>query len=213
MQKATALTYSQFAHKLANLKGSSFIYIETDGLFKDMNKKGNPFFNEVRKHTQQTVLIGFNYGNAVNNRLRKLGKEANFEPKDRPWGRKVGNALIEHKGSFYVEAQAITCFSTQYVEAGDNKTPIEKEELVPFFNAKKRKEMEEQKELLSPEDVVGKDGEKILDWACQNVHYRNYSFSSIKQIHMEGEIYALVEDEVETIEVKIQELEEEFELV
>lgn len=213
MQKAQILTHTQLAEKLANLKGSSFVYIETDGLFKDMNKRGNPFFNEVRKHTQQTVLCGFNYGNSVNNRLKKLGKEANFEPKERSWGKKIGSALIAHKGTFYMESQAITCFSTKYVQADDNKTEIKKEELIPFFNAKKRKEMEQQKHLLKASDMEEKDEEEVLDWACQNVMYRNYSFENIKQVHMDGETYVLVEDTHEAIEAKIEALEEEFELV
>ena len=208
MQKAQILTHSQLAHKLASLKGSSFIYIETDSMFKDMNKRGNPFFNEVRKHTQQTLLVGFNYGNAVNNRLKKLGKEADFQPKERSWGRKIGNALVEHKGSLYIEAQAITCFSSRYVQASDNKTPISKEELKPFFNAKKRKENKET--LLT--DIQDKEEEEVLDWACQHVHYGNYSFSSITQIHMEGKAYVLVEDSKEATEITIEELEKEFEI-
>lgn len=213
MSKATILTYTQLADKLANLKGSSFVYIETDSMFKDMNKRGNPFYNEVRKHTKQTILCGFNYGNAVNKRLEKLGKEPDFEPKERLWGRKIGNALIEHKGSLYIEGQAINCLMTRYVEEEDNSTEIAKEELVPFFNAKKKKEMEQQKNLLKASDMEEKSDEEKLDWACQNVYYRNYSFDNIKQVHMDGQVYVLVQDTSEAIEAKIQALEEEFELV
>lgn len=208
--KTDLLTHSQFANILAHLKGASFIYIETDGLFKDMNKRGNPFYNEVRKHTKQTILSGFNYGNAVNNRLTKLGKEANFEPKERVWGRKVGTALIEHKGSLYIEGQAINCISSCYVEADDNTTPIAKEELKPFFNARKKKEEEESNKLLTEADMDNK--EAVLDWACQNVMYRNYSFDNIKRVHMEGKVYTLVADSQAAIEVTIEQLEEEFEL-
>lgn len=210
LMKTDILTHTQFANKLARLKGSSFVYLETDGLFKDMNKKGNPYFNEVRKHTKQTILSGFNYGNAVNNRLAKLGKEANFEPKERVWGRKVGTALIEHKGSFYIEGQGINCIESRYVEAEDNTTPISKEELKPFFNARKKKEEEESNKLLSEADMD--DTEAVLDWACQNVMYRNYSFDNIKRVHMEGKVYTLVADSQAAIEVTIEQLEEEFEL-
>lgn len=75
----------------------------------EMKKTNNPYLNRVIKRQTSNVFINFSYQNAVNKRLTKEGKEANFQSQPRKWGVHVpGTPLILHKNQYYLEAGFIT---------------------------------------------------------------------------------------------------------
>jgi len=53
--------------------------------------------------------------------------EPTFQIKPRPWGQRLDNGLIEHKGQLYVEVQIIESGKTQYFL--DNQ-PIDKSDII-----------------------------------------------------------------------------------
>ena len=71
-----------------------------------MNKTNNPFFGKVTKRTTATIMLGNNYGNAVNNRINKnvQSGQSNGEgtnvpfvaeaPKGREWLKGFENLIL-----------------------------------------------------------------------------------------------------------------------
>lgn len=57
----------------------------------------------VTKLVKCQAQIGYNYENAVNNRIAKQGGEATFEAERLPWGEwEIPNKVITHKGERYL---------------------------------------------------------------------------------------------------------------
>lgn len=84
-----------------DVKGSTFMQLIYKGSQK-MRKTGNPFA-EIIKRTEMNVSFFGSYQNAVNNRLKKAGLEADFTANPLAWGVwVVPNKIIEHKGAKYV---------------------------------------------------------------------------------------------------------------
>lgn len=103
------MTYGQFMAYLSNLKGCQFVNVValTDA---DMYLKGNPFRGRVQKLTITPMQFGYDYETAVNNRLAREGKEANFSADKLPWGSWVEgmrNKVIEHKDMLYLRTYCV----------------------------------------------------------------------------------------------------------
>ena len=96
---------------LANLKGSSFIGLDTVTDVKLTGGKGNPFQGRVKKaasgHSVQlfTNKNSNGYENMVKRRLAAEGKDPEaFELSPRAWGTRIpGTAFVEHNGDLYLE--------------------------------------------------------------------------------------------------------------
>lgn len=74
-----------------------------------MNKTSNPYYGRVTKRQVSNIFINFDYAKAVNKRLVKEGKEADFVPSARKWGEKLpGTCLVFHKGEYYLEVGYLT---------------------------------------------------------------------------------------------------------
>lgn len=102
------VTEAELVEILKEIKGPTPATVVATTVVK-MNKRGNPYYNQVMKTQESNVFINFNYANSVNKRLLKEGKEANFVPKERAWGVKVpGTPIVEHKGANYIEAGFLT---------------------------------------------------------------------------------------------------------
>lgn len=89
---------------LSLAKGCTFVSVTIASEAK-MNKKGNPLIGRVVKISEYNCQFGYNYENAVNNRLIKQGSNSNFEAQSLPWGewvRGYENSIIAHKGEYYV---------------------------------------------------------------------------------------------------------------
>jgi hypothetical protein len=126
---------------LANLKGSSFIGLDTVTDVKLTGGKSNPFQGRVQKaaagHSVQlfTNKNSNGYENMVKRRLEKEGKDpANFELSPRAWGKRIPNtAFVEHNGELYLEVIFLKAGDTTILldnipHAGDIPgMPVEKE--------------------------------------------------------------------------------------
>lgn len=104
---------------LATFKGNAFAKLEAVTIPK-MKKTDNPYFDKVVKHTTGLVMLGYNYGKSVNNRLKNEGKEESFQPESLPWGQWVDGSkcLIEHKGNYYVRFTYVNPKATIQTSSG-----------------------------------------------------------------------------------------------
>lgn len=103
------MTSAQFVQFLANLKGCQFVNVMalTDA---DMYLKGNPYRGRVQKFSITPMQVGYDYEKAVNNRLAREGKEANFTADKLPWGSWVEgmrNKVITHKDMLYMRTYCV----------------------------------------------------------------------------------------------------------
>jgi hypothetical protein len=120
---------------LHNLKGGTFVGMDTETVPTLKGGKKNPMQGRVRKlMTGATVMMFSNaetnaYEAMVQRRLQREGKDAkDFQLSPRAWGRRVaGTAYVEHKGKWYVEAIFLHSGLVQYTLDGKpiDKTQIE----------------------------------------------------------------------------------------
>jgi hypothetical protein len=133
-----------------------------------MNKTDNPFYDQVTKVQESNVFINFSYENAVNKRLTKEGKEADFEAQPRKWGVHVpGTPLVLHKGQYYLEAGFITknAPKASYMHNGE---PIDKELFERYVPVKKS------------------SGNQGLE---KEVVIRDFKLENVRSIKMNGMLY------------------------
>lgn len=103
------MTRSQFVEFVRSLKGCQFVNIMalTDA---DMYLRNNPFRGRVQKFTITPMQFGYDYETAVNNRLARDGKEANFTADKLPWGQWLDgmrNKVISHKDMLYLRTYCV----------------------------------------------------------------------------------------------------------
>lgn len=81
-------------------------------------KTENPYLGAtVNKSTNG--IINFDYQNAVNRQLVREGKTAEFEAKERKWGKHVTKAIIEHKDNYYIQIRVGKTFNHKYMFEGE----------------------------------------------------------------------------------------------
>ena len=103
------MTSEQFKQYLNNVKGCKFINVTalTDA---GMYLRNNPFKGRVKKLSITPMQFGYDYETAVNNRLAREGKEANFDADKLPWGKWVEgmrNKVISHKDMYYMRTYCV----------------------------------------------------------------------------------------------------------
>lgn len=107
-----------------------------------MNKKDvatktipNPF-TEVFKVSCIEVTLNANYEARMNEQLIKEGKAPEFKAQELPYGKMVGNALLENKEQLYLKCiEERRVGKSTYVDAQDNV--IQYEDLKPFIPVSK----------------------------------------------------------------------------
>ena len=131
-------------------------------------KTANPYLGRVSKKITSNVFIGFVYGNSVNNALAKEGKEKDFTPAERKWGKKIeGTCLVEHKGSWYLECRFLRNTKPEYFVDG---VATQTKDAFSAFLSKSNSNAAHQ----------GLEKEVIL---------RDYKIASIAEIKVAGEHY------------------------
>ena len=89
-----------FINSISSLEGCKFAHVVTETSVKIPKKYE---LEKVTKVTDKIVQLNYNYEKAVNNRLKKEGKEPNFTAQSLPWGEWIEpNKIITHKGSVYL---------------------------------------------------------------------------------------------------------------
>jgi len=137
-----------------------------------MNKTGNPFFGRIKKLMNNTVFIGVNYENSVNKVRNKEGNTPDFVSSPRKWGNRIPKTpLVEHKGKLYLECRFLSLVGTPKYMV-DDMTFIDESALANWLVKKK-----------SNAGHQGVTNEIIL---------RDFSLSSILEIHIDNERYIIV---------------------
>ena len=164
------MTRSQFVEFVRNLKGCQFVNIMalTDA---DMYLRNNPFRGRVQKFTITPMQVNYDYETAVNNRLARDGKEANFTADKLPWGQWVEgmrNKVIAHKDMLYLRTYCVRNARprTYYLLDGHLASVEEYKEFAPF---------------LKPSSTSDKQSAHGLEEEFQ-VKPRDYKFSSLVAI-------------------------------
>ena len=91
-------------------------YTYEDG--KPLSEKvDNPYMGAVCTKSTNGI-INFDYQNAVNRQLVREGKDAEFEAKERKWGKHVTKAIIEHKDNYYIQIRVGKTYGHKYMLEG-----------------------------------------------------------------------------------------------
>jgi hypothetical protein len=160
-----------------NLKGAVVLGLDFTTIPKDLHKTGNPFWDKPKKkwnivkQTHLTAIVDFNYENAVNGRLKKEGKESDFEAMPRSWGVRMAGTpyMVEHtnKDGIYRRYLSICCCGypkSKYFAVSPNFREVPKSEIEAFI----------------PPEPEGRQG---LD---KTVIYRDVACDSINEISYLG---------------------------
>lgn len=174
------LTHSQFAAYLATTKGCQFISIWTL-TEPEMYKKENPYWGRVQKVSATHMQFNFCYENAVNNRLIKSGSEGDFVAESLPWGEWVlPNKVITHKDTLYLRTYNVKGAKPRsfFFLDGRLATPEQYAEFSQYFKPCKPTSNRQTEAGLTENQVKVK----------------NFKFSSILRLSMNGNIITLVDD-------------------
>lgn len=178
------MTESQFLEYLNNVKGCQFVNVIalTDAdMNKGRGKNKNPYYGRVKKFTITRMQFGYNYVNAVNNRLEKEGKERTYTGEKLPWGKwETFNKIIKHDGAYYIRTYNVPKHigHTCYFLDGERLTCEQVEEIKPF---------------LKEDSFSQKQAEAGLEEERQ-VKPKNYKFSSLVGITINGVRITLIKD-------------------
>ena len=139
MMEEIVMTESQFVDYLNNVKGCQFVNVMalTDAdMNKGRGKNKNPYYGRVKKFSVVRMQFGYNYVNAVNNRLEKEGKERTYTGEKLPWGKwETFNKIIKHDGNYYIRTYNVPKHigHTYYLLDGERVTPEQLAEIKPYI--------------------------------------------------------------------------------
>ena len=166
---------------LANTKGATICTLVT-ATIPTMRKTANPFIGRVKKIVKGQMQFGYDYENAVNNRLKAQGLEPNFSAQSRKWGKWIiPNKVAENNGEYYLRFYTITNNTkTEVVWLIDGRvaTESEVEQIKSFIPAKSSSNTQAQAGLTE-----------------HQVEPREYKASSIIGITINGETYKVTESQ------------------
>lgn len=165
---------------LVNVKSATFMQVVYVGEVK-MRKTGNPFVNPILKRTNINVSFFGSYENAVNNRLKKAGLEADFKAQPLMWGEWfVANKIIQHKDEKYVRMylhkNSYNGSTTEYFYNGDLLTGKDLELAKSFFTEKSESKRQSEAGL--------EDEEQSKPFTVK--------LSNIRQVKINNEVYNVI---------------------
>jgi hypothetical protein len=164
------LTHKQLIDKLAKRKGAVILGIVAETPLK-VRQAGNPF-QVVTRLVHKTVVTGANYAKAV---VKQGGKD--FKSEGLPYGEFLVKDKVV-KASSGPQLRTVARNPRKPIRdfyLADGK-PIPNAIVAPFLY---------QKGGSAKQEKAGVKGKK-------QVQVRNYSFSNIREIHLDGEVYNLV---------------------
>ena len=149
-----------------------------------MRKTNNPFNgHKVQKMTIQTLQWGYNYANAVNNRIGDE-KHETFVADPLKWGEwLVPNKVITHKGKLYARFYKV-----------DNGTPANVTYLIDGVIATEEQEQVIKSFLVAPSSSARQAEVGLVE---HQVKPRDFAFDNIIGLAVNGEMYNIVKEEVE----------------
>jgi hypothetical protein len=141
------LTKTELIDLLSKVKGTTPISIETTTVPKI--KAGNPF-TALKKVSKVAGLIGFIYGNSVNNQREREGVSTDFKPEERKWGQRILHSpLVKHKDKYYLELK-VQGSSSEYF---DNETRVNSEDVKPFYYSNSSRQGVNKEVILRDYDI------------------------------------------------------------
>lgn len=174
------LNHAQLASLIENLKGAKPIGVlaETDAR---LLKTGN-LFGKVFKTVRAVGFCGADYGSAVRKEQLRQGLDNNFQAESLPWGVwRIPNKLIEHKGELYLRMETTP---------GQRKRQPAKV-LGYRTESGQRVEKEQIKRFFPKETESAKQAEAGLEGKASQIFVRNYKFSSIKKVRINGKTFEI----------------------
>jgi hypothetical protein len=126
------------AHIENNVKGTTAVSILSETPVRMVKKhretkEANPYLGAV-KSQKKNGMIGFDYGNSVNNQAEREGKEQR-ETHSRTWGILSDSRLfVHHKGNSYLQVKVQSVTDTVYMLNGKE---ISAEDIKPYLSASK----------------------------------------------------------------------------
>lgn len=157
---------------MVSLKGATICTIDAVTI-PTMRKTNNPYVGRVLKYVRTQMQFGYNYENAVNNRLEKMGLERSFKTSERKWGEWViPNKVATNKGKFYLR------FYTM-----ESNTPTEVYYLVDGRLAT-REEVEAIKSFMPTPSTSNTQASEGLNE--HQVQPREYEVESIRRVRVNG---------------------------
>ena len=167
------ITKAELLNKLMLIEGHTFANVVTETVVR-MNKKGNPYHNQIIKRTKRNYSIGNEYEKRVNNNEKKEGMEGNFSASENRVGVHVTKCVLynEKHDTYYLQLEPYEEIKPNSVEYFFEGNPIDKmlfqDYLVKVSESKKQQQ--EKKVLIISTKI-----------------------DSIKSISMEGVIYQVTE--------------------
>lgn len=174
------VTFSELVAIVKAIKCCEFSTIETET--DKPYKKGCPIVN-VKKHSVGGYQLNYDYSSAVNNRLRKEGKTADFESEPLSWGTwVVFRKFITHKGKLYLRYYEVKGKypKTELLINGRAATDAEKEILKTYAYAEKK---------ASPSQGGLSESEKVHPYAVALENLKSIVIEGCKYL-IEGGDYA-----------------------
>ncbi len=168
------ISQAELISRLTSLHGATMVALiaeTTPDLISP--KKVEKEVGIIRKRSHINGVIGFIYGNSVNNQ-RAREADTSFEefiPEPRKWGERLtGTPLVTHKGKTYVEVKIQKVSQTEYTLNG---VVVDKYVVEPYIRQKR--EEGKRQEVENP------------------VILRDYAIPTIRQVRMGGEILDIEE--------------------
>jgi hypothetical protein len=159
---------------IETVKGTTAVsvYAETEC---DMNKTGNPFYGATKKNWIAGI-IGFDYGNSVNNQLGREGQETDFIPQPHKW------AILPENGCRCLRQNKDRSKTYLWIKVQSSETPtyhfegkeVSKETIAPFL-----------KEHSKPHTQANVEKEIVA---------RTVALANILAIKIKGEEYVIAEN-------------------
>jgi hypothetical protein len=157
---------TELVERLSAIRGATIVTIETCTV-PTMRKTGNPYAGNCVKISRVNGMIGWSYANSVNNQREREGGTADFEVKERKWGKRIASTpFVVHEGRYYLELKVEHALEHWYETVTGERINVD--HIRPFLPAKKTTTAEAQ----------GVEREIIL---------RDYALDNITAITFQGE--------------------------
>ncbi len=165
----TTITSTELIQILNSVTKSTFIHLTTETLVR-MNKKGNPYHNQVIKRSSRNYLIGNAYENRKNNNLEKQGEERTFEASHNRVWEHVSKVVLfnENTNKFYLQVEMFENIKPKNEYSLLDGGQIKKSDFEPF--------------------MVKNNNEN-------DVQFISISIGNIKEISLNGVKYTIKNDE------------------
>ena len=167
------ITRTDMVSVFNNVEKPTFVNLVTNTIVR-MNKKGNPYHDQVIKHLSSNFYIGSTYEDRVNNNLVKEGKENTFVSSTPSGKRHISKCILtdtKTESKFYLMCE---WFKRSYPKVS-------------------YKFQENSIDKVLFEDYLVKRTESVKQDLDNKVNIVTYGMESIKEVRMNKTLYILID--------------------